>query len=1033
MTRLSESELEEALLSWLDSLSYQYAHGQDISPEGSNPERDDFQTVVLRSRLESAVSTINPDIPYDALQEAIRVVQYPESPSLIQYNRNFHKMLVNGVSVDCQREDGTTGGTLVQLIDFENPDNNDWLVVNQFTVIENQRNRRPDVVIFINGLPLVVIELKNPANEEATIWSAFQQLQTYKNDIPSLFIYNELLIISDGLEARFGSLTSDKEWYLPWKTIEGEEVIKGQLTALEVLIKGMFDKARLLDIIRHFILYEDHHKGSPVKKIAGYHQYHAVNKAIDSAVQASSPYGSKKGGVVWHTQGSGKSLTMLFFAGKIILHPEMKNPTIVLLTDRNDLDDQLFGTFARSSELLRQIPTHIEKRSELREFLSVASGGVVFTTMQKFYPEEGDEFPLLSDRDNILVIADEAHRSQYGFQTHIKKTTGERAYGMAKYVRDALPNATFLGFTGTPIELKDKNTRSVFGDYISVYDIEQAVIDKATVRIFYEGRLAQIELDEQEKPNIDPDFEEVTEAEEPSYKEKLKTKWSALEKIVGSEKRIGLVAEDLVNHWENRLEVMDGKAMIVCMSRRICVDLYDTIIKLRPNWHNEDDDKGTIKVVMTGSPSDPENMQPHVRSKKRREELATLFKDAESDFKVVILRDMWLTGFDVPSLHTMYVDKPMHGHGLMQAIARVNRVFKDKPGGLIVDYIGIADPLKKALSIYTESGGRGETTVDIDKAVAVMLKEYEKCCDMFFQFNWSKWKTGSPAERLTLLPSAQEHILQQQNGKERYIKIVTKLSSAFALSIPHLKAIAIRDDVSFFQAVKSALVKKITRQGQKTEHYDQAIRQIVSKAITPDGIVDIFAEAGLKKPDISILSDEFLAEVQGMDHKNLAVELLNKLLSDEIIIRIRKNVIKGRSFLKLLEKSMHAYKNRSVSTAIIIEQLIELAKEMREADRRGEELGLTEDELAFYDALETNDSAVKVLGDEVLRQIALDLVRTIRKNVSIDWTVRGSIKAKLRVKVKRILRKHGYPPDKQKQATLTVLEQAEVIAADWAA
>ena len=1029
----NESDTELATISWIESEGYNSCHGQDISPEGSSPERDNFTDVVLKARLETAVNWLNPKILHDAKQEAIRKVLCPDNPSLTQNNRNFHRMLVNGVEVEYRRTDGSIAGDWVRLIDFENPDNNDWLVVNQFTVIENNKNRRPDVVVFVNGLPLVVIELKNPADKEATIWAAFNQLQTYKRDIPSLFNYNELLIISDGLEARFGSLTANKEWFLPWKAIEGDELTHGMMTDLEVLIKGMFDKKRFLDIIRYFILFEDNPKGSPVKKIAGYHQYHAVNKAVETAIAVTQPDADHKGGVVWHTQGSGKSLTMLFFAGKIILQSEMKNPTLVMLTDRNDLDDQLFGTFSRSNEIIRQKPAQIDRRADLREYLNVASGGVVFTTIQKFFPEDNDdEFPMLSDRNNIIVIADEAHRSQYGFKAHIKESTGDRAYGFAKYVRDALPNATFVGFTGTPIELTDKNTRAVFGDYISVYDIEQAVKDKATVRIYYESRLAQLELNEDEKPHIDPDFEEVTETEEPEYKEKLKTKWAAMEKIVGADKRINMIAEDLVDHWESRLEAMDGKAMIVCMSRRICVDLYNALVNLRPNWHRDDDDKGIIKVVMTGSPSDPENMQPHVRNKKRREDLATRFKDADSEFRIVILRDMWLTGFDVPSLHTMYVDKPMRGHGLMQAIARVNRVFKDKPGGLIVDYIGIADPLKKALAVYTESGGKGETTVDQDKAVQKMLEKYEICCDMFHGFDWDKWKVGTAVDRLSLLPPAQEHILQQDNGQSRYNKVVTELSVAFALSIPNVKAIAIRDDVSFFQAVKAALVKKTTSQGQKTADFDQAIRQIVSRAITPDGVIDIFQEAGLQKPDISILSDEFLNEVQGMPHKNLAVELLNKLLREEIRIRSRKNVVKGRSFLKLLEKSMRSYQNRAIETAKVIEELIALAKEIREADRRGEDLGLTEDELAFYDALETNDSAVKVLGDAILKQIALDLVEIIRRNVNIDWTVRGSIKAKLRAKVKRTLRKHGYPPDKTEKATETVLQQAEVIALDWA-
>jgi type I restriction enzyme R subunit len=918
---------------------------------------------------------------------------------------------------------GTIAGDKVWLVDFDDPGNNDWLVLNQFTVEEKPHNRRPDVVVFVNGLPLAVIELKNPADEDATIWTAFNQLQTYKQQIPSLFAYNEALVVSDGLEARVGALTANREWFLPWRTIEGEELAPPTMLQLEVLIRGVFEKRRFLDLIRHFSVFEDESGGAQVKKLAGYHQFHAVKRAVEATVQAAAPMGDRRCGVVWHTQGSGKSLTMAFYAGRVILHPAMQNPTLVVLTDRNDLDDQLFGTFVQCHELLRQKPVQAQDRADLRRLMQVASGGVIFTTIQKFFPEEkGDRHPLLSERRNIVVIADEAHRSQYDFID-----------GFARHMRDALPNASFIGFTGTPIELTDKNTRAVFGDYISIYDIQRAVQDGATVPIYYESRLAKLELKEEEKPRLDVEFEEVTEGEEETRKEKLKTKWAALEAVVGTEKRLGLIARDLVEHFDRRLEAMDGKGMVVCMSRRICVDLYKAIVRLRPQWHAENDDRGTIKTVMTGSATDPLDWQPHIRNKPRREALAKRFRDPDDPFKIVLVRDMWLTGFDAPALHTMYVDKPMRGHGLMQAIARVNRVFKDKPGGLVVDYLGLADQLKRALADYTESGGAGRTAIDQEEAVAVMLEKHEVCCGLFHGFDWSLWVEGTPAQRLGLLPPGQEHILAQADGKQRLLKAVTELSQAFALSVPHSEAIRIRDDVAFFQAVRSAVAKSTSTGARTEEELDLAIRQLVSKAISSDGVVDIFAAAGLKKPDISLLSDEFLAEVRGLPHRNLAVELLRKLLNDEIKTRAKKNLVQSRSFSELLERSVRAYQNRAIETAQVIEQLIGLAKEMREAHKRGEKLGLTDDELAFYDALEVNDSAVKVLGDETLRTIARELVEQVRRNLTIDWTVKESARAKLRTLVKRILRKYGYPPDKQEKATQTVLEQAEFLCMDWAA
>jgi len=1016
---ITESVVEEAALDWFKGLGYQYLPGPDIACDGTRPERASYADVILRDRLTAALRALNPLIPAEALEDTFKKVTRSESPSLILNNWNFHKMLSEGVDVEYRNKEGRVVGDKVSLVDFTGPERNDWLVVNQFTMVEGQHTRRPDIVAFVNGLPLAIIELKNPADENATIKGAFNQFETYKSDIPSLFQYNELLVVSDGTEARVGTISSGWEWFLPWRTMDGKNTVPRGTPELEVIIKGMFDRQRFLDIIRHFILFEvDMTK--IVKKVAAYHQYHAVNAAVGATLKATSPSGDKRVGVVWHTQGAGKSLTMVFYAGKIILQPEMENPTLVLLTDRNDLDNQLFDNYVVAQDLLRQKPIQAETRAHLQELLKVASGGIIFTTIQKFLPENGERLPILSNRRNIVVIADEAHRSQYDFID-----------GLARNMRDALPNASFIGFTGTPIEKADRSTPAVFGDYISIYDIQQAVIDGATVRIFYESRLAKLELKEEERPHIDPEFEEVTEGEEETLRQRLKTKWASLEAMVGTEKRIGLIAKDIINHFEQRLQVMDGKGMIVCMSRRICVDLYGAIIKLRPSWHSDDDDKGLIKVVMTGSASDPPSYQPHVRNKDRREKIKLRMKDPADPLKLVIVRDMWLTGFDAPCLHTMYIDKPMRGHGLMQAMARVNRVFKDKPGGLVVDYLGIADELKKALADYTESS-RGETGIPQEKAVEIMLEKYEIVSVMFHGFAYSLFFTGAPAKRVAIIPAAIEHILIQPNGKERLLQAVTELSKAFALAVPHEKALEIKDEVGFFQAVRSAIAKNTRVPGKTQEELDSAIRQIVSKAIVSDKVIDIFSAAGLKKPDISILSDEFLAEIQKMPHRNLALELLQKLLGDEIRSRSRKNLIQSRSFAEMLEKTIRRYQNRTIEATQVILELIELAKQMRDARSRGEKLGLNEDEEAFYDALEVNDSAVKVLGDEVLKTLARGLVETVRRNATIDWTVRESARAKLRTMVRRLLRKYGYPPDKQEKATLTVLEQAELLGRDWA-
>jgi len=1037
----SESVVEDAALDWLHKLGYTILHGPDIAPSELAAEREDYAQVILPRRLRDAVTRLNPTLPPDALEDAYRKVTRPAHPALIANNRALHRMLVEGVSVEYASE-GRIVHEQARLVDVEQPENNDWLAVNQFTIVENHFNRRPDVILFVNGLSLGVIELKNAADENATIWDAFNQLQTYKQQIPTLFVYNQALVISDGLDARIGTLTADRERFMPWRTIEGETIAPASLARLEVLLRGVFEQRRFLDLIRHFIVFEDDGAGNVAKKMAGYHQFHAVNTAVAETIraagveesvareergryfakpQARGETGDRRAGVIWHTQGSGKSLTMVFYAGKLILHPGMQNPTVVMLTDRNDLDDQLFGTFSRCHDTLRQMPVQAESSEHLHELLRVASGGVVFTTIQKFLPDDGRRHPQLSDRRNIVVIADEAHRSQYDFID-----------GYARHMRDALPNATFIGFTGTPIEKTDANTRAVFGDYISIYDVERSIEDGATVPIYYEGRLAQLALDEREKARLDKDFEEATEGEEVIQKEKLKTKWAALEAIVGAEKRVHLIARDLVAHFEKRLDAMEGKGMVVCMSRRICVDAYDAIVALHPEWAEDDDTRGVIKVVMTGSASDPLDWQKHIRNKARREVLANRFKDPKDPLKIVIVRDMWLTGFDVPPLHTMYVDKPMRDHGLMQSIARVNRVFKDKPGGLIVDYLGLAEELRSALAAYTESGGKGDAALDQEQAVAVMLEKHEICCGLFHRFDWSRWTSGTPAKRLSLLPAAQEHILAQKDGKERTLQAVTELSKAFALAVPHPKALAIGDDVGFFQAVRAALAKDTTTDRKPEDLLDHAIRQIVSRAVASDQVIDIFSAAGLKKPDISILSDEFLAEVQAMPQRHLAVELLRKLLNDEIKTRSRKFLVQSRSFAEMLERSIRAYQNRALDTVQIIEELVKLAQEMRQANQRGEALRLTEDELAFYDALEVNDSAVKVLGDETLKTIARELVDTVHRNATIDWTVRESARAKLRVMVRRLLRKYGYPPDKQEKATQTVLEQAELIAKDWA-
>jgi len=1036
--KFTEDTIEQAALYWLGEVGYHHLFGGDIAPGEPAAERPDYGAVVLSNRLEKALGGINSHIPSNirssAVAEALRRVSRTESQNPLSNNHAFHRLLTDGVDVS-YRLNGQVKHDKVWLVDFANPAANEWLAVNQFTVTDHhvrtrhKTNRRPDVILFVNGLPLVVIELKNAADEKATIQHAFNQFQTYKDDIPSLFTYNALLVISDGIEARLGTLTGGWEWFKAWRTIDGVTVDPPGQTQLETLIKGAFAPERLLDLIRHFLAFEV--DGATItKKVAAYHQVHAVNRALEQTVKATDKQGDRRVGVVWHTQGSGKSLSMLFYAGKIIAHPALENPTVIILTDRNDLDDQLFGTFASGSDLIRQTPVQAQDRDHLRDLLQVASGGVVFTTIQKFLPDEGQAgYPLLSERRNIVFIADEAHRSQYGFAAHTSKS-GEISYGFAKYVRDALPNASFIGFTGTPVESTDANTRQVFGDYIDIYDIQQAIDDGATVPIYYEARLAKLQLREEVRPKIDAEFEEITEREEADSKLRLMSKWSQLEAMVGTSERLALVAQDIVTHFESRLEALDGKGMIVCMSRRICVDLYSAIIALRPAWHDEHDESGAIKVVMTGSADDPKDWQPHSRNKPRRKALAERFKDPADSLRLVIVRDMWLTGFDVPPLHTMYMDKPMRGHSLMQAIARVNRVFRDKPGGLIVDYLGIAPELQSAIATYTASG-HSTPTLPIEEAVALMLDKLHVARAFFHRFDYGVFFTGTPPQRLSLLPAAMEHILQQHEGKKRYMDTVSALSKAFALSISDDRAQAIRDEVAFFQAVRALFVKVTPSEGKSQQDIDTAIKQLVSAAVSSNEVVDLFRAAGLKAPNVSILSDEFLDNIHALPQKNLALEMLRKLLDDEIKARSRRNVVQARSFADMLDQSIRRYLNRAVDAAQVITELIDLAKEMREAKNRGEALGLTEDEVAFYDALAANHSAVEVLGNVELAIIAHELVKTVRASVSIDWTVKQGARAKIRVLVKRILRKYGYPPDLQEAATDTVLEQAELLAAEW--
>jgi len=1058
---ITENDVEQAMLEWLASLGWSVAHGPDISPpDAKTPgsERDTYRDVVLRHRLADAIARLNPHIPAGARDDALRRVLSPNVPALVSANRQLHRWLVDGVPVEYQR-DGETRGDRVRLLDFADVSANDWLAVNQFSVQGAKLTRRPDVVLFVNGLPLVVVELKNPGDEDADIWAAWNQLQTYRQDIPDLFHANALQVIADGIQARMGSLTSDRERFMAWRTIDGVVTDPlGAMRELETLVLGLFQRDLLLEYLRHFILFED--DGQLIKKVAGYHQFHAVRAVVQSVLAASAPGGTRKGGVVWHTQGAGKSIEMTCLAGALMAHPDMGNPTLVVVTDRNDLDNQLFGVFAGATEMLRETPVQADTRPALRQLLANRpSGGIVFTTIQKFTPgEDEDMFPVLSDRRNIVVICDEAHRSQYGFEARLTREEGGAAandatvllaaesgpatpplttggssvrYGYAQHLRDALPGATFVAFTGTPVSLDDRDTRAVFGDYVHVYDIEQAVKDGATVPIYYESRLAKLELKEADVTLLDSEVDELTEDEEGDVAKVARLRrWAALEQLVGAPPRIQKVAADIVAHFESRLAVMDGKAMVVAMSRDICVHLYNAIVALRPDWHSDDPMQGAIKVVMTGSASDKALLKPHIYAKSVRTELEKRFKNPADPFKLVIVRDMWLTGFDAPCLHTMYVDKPMRGHNLMQAIARVNRVFKDKPGGLVVDYIGIANELKAALADYTQAKGRGKPTIDARDALAVLQEQMDVLHDMLHGVDYGDFR----AQAWQLLPAVANHVLGLDDGKKRFADTVLAASKAFALCCTLDEALVHRDELAFLQAVKAALTKHGgTDKKLNDEQKEHALRQIISRAVVSDEVIDIFSAAGLKRPDIGVLSDEFLEDVRHMKERNLAVELLERLLKGEIKSRFKTNVVQEAKFSELLQQSLTRYRNRAIETAQVIEELIEMAKKFQEAAQRGEALGLNHDEMAFYDALATNEAAVRGLGDETLKKIAVELVQSLRKSVTVDWAVRETVRARLRVMVKTLLKRYKYPPDKQEEATETVLKQAESLSAEWVA
>ncbi len=1061
--KITETTIENFAIELLEGLGYEYLYGPDLAPEGDRQERQSFEDVLLLDRLENAIRRLNPVSTKEAREDAFKQVLRLNSTELINSNRDFHKLVTEGVNVSV-RDNSYERGDYIKLIDFDIVENNEFLVVNQYTIIEDGKNKRPDVILFVNGIPLVVIELKNPAGEKSTVKSAFNQIQNYKKTIPSLFTYNGLIVISDGLEAKAGSLSAGYNRFMSWKTADGKTEASRLVGQMEILIKGMLNKKVLLDLIRHFIVFEQTKKEDyktkittieVVKKLAAYHQYYAVNKAVESTIRAvnlcgdsvrespavynlpnvmNQPKGDRKAGVIWHTQGSGKSLSMVFYSGKIVL--KLNNPTILVITDRNDLDDQLFDTFASSQQLLRQVPVQAESREHLKKLLRVSSGGVVFSTIQKFQPEAGNVYERLSNRENIVVVADEAHRTQYGFKARNvdeKDSAGnvigkKTVYGLAKYLRDALPHASFIGFTGTPIEKTDVNTPKVFGNYIDIYDFAQAIEDKATVPIYYESRLAKVFLSDEGKKLI-KELDDRLDKEDMEFSKEVKAKRTKLNALIGSDERVKQVALDIVKHFENRQEVSFGKGMIVTSARWIAAKLYSEIIKLRPEWEHKDLDKGSLKVVMTTSSSDGTKFEKHHTSKSDRKVLSDRMKDADDELKLVIVCDMWLTGFDVPCLHTMYIDKPMKGHNLMQAIARVNRVYKDKPGGLIVDYLGIASDLKRALSFYSENGGKGDPAEAQEQAVKIMLEKLEVVSQLLHGFPYEDYFDADVSRKLSIILEAEEFILQLENGKKRFISEVTALSKAFAIAVPHEEAMDVKEEIAFFQTVKSRLVKFEPKgSGLSDEEMETTIKQVIDQALVSDKVIDVFDAAGIKKPDISILSEEFLLEVKGMKHKNVALEVLKKLLNDEIRIRAKTNIVQSKTLMEMLENAILKYQNKIISAVEVIEELIKMSKEMQNMDREPEEMGLSPFEYAFYSAVANNDSAKELMGKDKLRELAVVLFEKVRKNATIDWTIKGSVRSKLKVIVKRTLRQFGYPPDMQKLATDTVLKQAEKIA-----
>ena len=1035
--QFNEDDLEQVVLEWLQSLGYEYKKGNEISVMGLTPERKSDKDVVLHERLEKSLKKINSDIHPRFIEKAIHELTLEKSPNLLENNLTFHENLINGIEIEDYDDEGQSIVEIVKIVDFEHPQNNDFLAVNQLTVVNGDYTKRPDIVLFINGLPIVVIELKNSTNETVGVEDGYHQLETYKMRVPQLFTFNEVLITSDGINTKAGSLTANYDRFMTWRSKDGETESSSSLASLDVLIHGMLNPETLLDLIRYFVLFQDDGKGHISKILAAYHQYYAVNKAVDRALLASSGQGDGKGGVIWHTQGSGKSLTMVFFSGKLI--QMLNNPTLVVVTDRNDLDNQLYSTFVKSKGrsgkgLLRQTPKQAETRKELKSLLSVESGGIVFTTMQKFEPEQNETtMAALTERKNVIVMADEAHRTQYGFNAKYDDKGEGIKYGYAKYLRDALPNATFVGFTGTPVASTDKNTQMVFGNYIDVYDMTQAVADGSTVKIYYESRVIPLNLPQ--NLDLDEAYNNITEDQEEDVKQRLKSKWSRVEALAGAKPRIEALAKDIIQHFETRQQAMKGKGMIVTMSRRIAVDLYDEIIRLKPEWHSDDDDKGIIKVVMTGSSSDPASFQRHIGPKKRRNLLEKRMKDVNDELQLVIVRDMWLTGFDVPSMHTMYIDKPMKGHNLMQAIARVNRVFKDKPGGLIVDYVGIAESLKEALKEYTESD-QAQTAIDTDKAVELMLLKYDVIQDMLYNLDYSKFNSDKKSERYYTISNTMDYVIGLgEDERQRFIKTVTELGKAFALCATEHTAQELNDEIAFFKAVKAGLVKLLQppKEGKTRKtpaEVEAEINQLVSQSVVTEDVIDVYQTLGLEQPDLSILSDDFLKDVEGLKQKNVAVELLNRLLKGQVKSLMKTNATVSKRFSEMLGNSINKYNSRSIETSKVIEELIQLAKDIKQEQQRGNELGLNSDEIAFYDALVSHETAKKAMEDKELRAIAHELTKTVKENMGVDWSKRDSAKAKMRVAVRRLLKKYGYPPDLQKMAVEQVVEQAELMASN---